>query len=179
MKRFAAFILLSCAVPAWAQYYPNDIYPAYCVGNRLFSNRHKPIYQFSFSIDCSDALAQSKRYAGRFCDNRKLVRENGTVAHDFTFRSDCQDGLNDLDLIGRNVFCDGGSMRHIYRGAIANLTFESDCKEALFEVRDYNGLFCNGGVLMNHIGERLGDYTFSSNCKEALRTLSSDVTCEK
>jgi hypothetical protein len=64
-------------------------------------------------------------------------------------------------------------MIQLYRGQIADLTFSSDCKEALTQANNYRGFFCDDSVMMTYMGERLRDYTFESNCKDALRKLGS------
>lgn len=142
----------------------------------MFSNRHTPLYRFSFSRDCSEPLQESTLNYGRFCDREKLVRESGAVAHYFTFSSDCKDALRESTQSHYDLFCDDGDLIQIHRGVVAYLTFKSNCKDALREASQYRGHFCNGSVLMNYMGQRLHDFTFNSRCKEALRQGGGTVT---
>lgn len=170
MKWILALLL---SAPVYAQYFPQRVFPKYCEGSEMFNNLGRPMYRFTFSSDCTNALAQSQSFNGRFCDDEKLVRENGQVSHQFTFRSHCNEALVDLRNSRYGLYCDSGLMNQIYRGRVANLTFESDCKDALLQANQYRGFFCNNSVMMTYLGERLRDYTFESNCKDALRKLGS------
>jgi hypothetical protein len=74
-------ILLIASPVAFAQHFPQRVFPKYCDGSDMFNNLGRLMYQFTFSSDCSSALNQSTVNNGKFCDDEKLVRENGQVVH--------------------------------------------------------------------------------------------------
>lgn len=172
MKILLVVLLALTAGGAFAQHHPEREFAAACHQGDLISNRGRIIYQFSFSSDCISALNQARNNMGRFCAEENLVRENGTVAHTFTFRSDCPTALNELLISRRGLYCDDGALYNIRMGQIANLTFQSSCREAVADAGRYRGLFCADAVMMNHLGERLRDYTFQSSCRSALASIS-------
>ncbi len=175
MKLLIVILMALSTVGAFAQYHPEREFAASCQSGDLISNRGRILYQFSFNSECLSALNQAKENSGRFCDDENLVRETGVIAHRFSFRSDCTSALNELKVSRRGLFCDDGVMYQLRLGQIANLTFQSSCREALADAGRYRGLFCMDGVMMNHLGQTLRDYTFQSSCRNALATISQTL----
>ena len=172
MKHAFLILLLSLPLAAFSQHFPQRIYPAYCQGNVIYSNIGTPLYRFTFSSDCADALNQSRNNDGRFCDGRVLVREDGRAVHQFAFWSECPEALLDLKVSNRGLYCDDGDLNQIYSGTLANMAFKSYCKQAINEAGAYRGLFCYRGLMMNYRGQRLKDYSFDSFCRADLPEMS-------
>lgn len=123
MKTFLFLIAAFISMRAFAQAYPQRTYPAFCDGNDMISNQGTLLYQFTFSSDCKESLAESKVNQGRFCDDEKLVRENGIVIRNFTFSSNCKEALSDLRQSNYGLFCHDGDLLQIRFGLVADLTF--------------------------------------------------------
>lgn len=172
MKSIFTIGLFFFSLTSFAQWMPGRIYPSYCQGNNLISNRGTVLYRFSFSSDCPRALSEAQMNQGKFCDNGKLVREDGSQAYFFTFRSDCQEALGDLRISRIGLYCSNGDMNQIYRGTIAFMTFESSCREAIHQAGMYRGLFCHDGRMMDFVGRIIRDYTFNSSCIRELPFMS-------
>jgi hypothetical protein len=172
MKIFFTMGLLFFSLTAFAQWMPGRIFPAFCQNNYLMSNLGTTLYRFNFTSDCSRALSEARMNMGRFCDSEKLIREDGFMAHLFTFRSDCQEALGDLRVSRVGLYCNDGDMNQIYRGTIAFMTFESNCRKAINQSGMYRGLFCDDGRMLDFVGRILRDYTFNSSCIRELPVMS-------
>jgi hypothetical protein len=172
MKHIFLVLLMTLSFSVFSQHFPRGTYPAYCQSNVLYSNFGKPIYRFTFSSYCNDALNQSRINLGRFCDDRKLVREDGRINREFSFWSECPEALLDLKISNRGLYCDDGELIQIYLGPLVNMAFKSDCKLAIQEAGAYRGLFCFHGVMMNFRGQRIRDYSFDSYCRAELPNMS-------
>ena len=172
MKSIFTLGLFFFSLSAMAQWMPGGIFPAFCRNNYLISNRGTTLYRFNFTSDCSRALSEARMNMGRFCDSEKLIREDGFMAHLFTFRSDCQKALGDLRVSRVGLYCNDGDMNQIYRGTIAFMTFESNCRKAIYQSGMYRGLFCDDGRMLDFVGRILRDYTFTSSCIRELPVMS-------
>lgn len=172
---FLVFVTM-VSLTAFAQRPPHRIYPAYCQDGDLYSNTHTLLYSFNFSLDCNNALRESKLNNGRFCDDTKLIREDGVLSYNFTFRSDCQEGLLDLSYSKSGLFCDDSILSQLYSGVILEMTFYSECKTAVEEARRFKGLFCYEGVMITNFGKRLKDYTLQSECRRQLPIVGQTIS---
>ena len=168
MKHVFLVILFSLPFSAFSQHLPQRIYPAYCQNNVLYSNRGTQLYRFTFDKDCNYALGQSRSNHGRFCDDRKLVSEDGLISREFSFWTECPEALLDLRTSQRSLYCDDEELIQIYLGPLAKMTFKTDCKLAVQDAGMYRGLFCHEGMMMSYRGQRIRDYTFNSNCRADL-----------
>ncbi len=171
MKQMITLILVIFSNLTFAQYSPT-IYPVLCDDNELLSNFGTVIYRFSFSKDCLKALEDSRMSGGHFCDDDKIILPSGHVFHDFNWSSQCQEALSALSESRAGLFCDGTSMFQVRLGLITSHGFESHCKQAIKEARDYRGLFCKDGLMMDQWGRSFRDYGFRSSCVEALKKLT-------
>lgn len=148
-----------------------NVHPVECDGSELLSNYNTIIHRFSFEKECRKALEESQYAKGHFCDDDQLFWPNGQLFHNFNWDSRCQAALEQFALSSTGLFCDGSAMFQITLGKILDHRFESECKEALVQARDYRGLFCRDGKMFDQWGRLIRDYSFSRSCKEALKKI--------
>ena len=150
-----------------------------CEDGYLVNSRGQTIASFDFQSQCEEAIRTMRGdylcAPGR-TTNFDLMDVYGYRYHGFTFKSQCQQALVDVEMNDGLACMDdvnsGVIMRDVVRYKVLHVfTFTSECSESLRQNKEH-GLFCARAAsgdyqLKNWDGRVMGEYTFESQCMEA------------